>query len=59
MHVFDALIMLQLLVSNIYARVTPDNIYINFGLRMEKITKFSSGKYVFAVNSPNFPIPSI
>ena len=38
MHVFDALTMLQLLVSNVYALVTPDKVVlIIFGLRMEKI----------------------
>ena len=38
MHIFDPLTTMQLLVSNIYAGVVPDNVVlIIFGLRMDKI----------------------
>ena len=38
-----------------------DNIrsYHNFGLRLDKFVKFSSAKYVFTVNSPNFPAAKV
>ena len=57
MHVFDVLTTLQLLVSNICAQVTPDNIRSFYNFCSENGQ--NSPNMFFALNSPNFPTTKV
>ena len=58
MHVFDVLIMLQLLVLNIYARVMLDKINNFWSENGQNLPNFLLPN-MFAVNLPNFPATKV